>query len=31
MKDHYSHTLKRYEYLNLYSEDAAAAAADDDE
>jgi len=27
----YSHTSKRYEYLNLYSEDAAAADDDDDE
>jgi len=28
---YYSHTSKRYEYLNLYSDDAAAAAAADDE
>jgi len=27
MGDNYSHTSKRYEYLNLYSDDAADAAA----
>jgi len=26
---YYSHTLKKYEYLNLYSDDAAAADDDD--
>jgi len=30
--EYYSHTSKRYEYFNLYSDDAAAAdAAADDE
>jgi len=30
LMNNYSHTSKRYEFLNLYSDAAAAAAADDE-